>query len=306
MSREFSTVEPGTIARSSLLASVSAAERRHQFADERILAIVREGEAGHRVADLCETHGISAQMYYLWKTRYGGMELGDLQQLRRRALTIRAGATTAAAVAIFLGGLVVGRSLTQGRRSESSAPAQTARPFVEPTTPESLRPEPVAAEPPAATPPAAIPTTNTAPAAGGGPDEASGRGDSGGPITQPKGEEGPPVAGRRPTERRRQSPAPAPSATPPTPTVADNQAEAPALPLDTGYAVQVAAMPDVAEADALLLRLTAKGYSAYVLSKPGPSALHRVRIGPFKTREEAQAAATRLTAEDQFRPWITK
>ena len=51
--------------------------KRSTFTDEQILAIVKEGEAGRKVGDLCRTHGISEQTYYRWKAKYGGMELGD-------------------------------------------------------------------------------------------------------------------------------------------------------------------------------------------------------------------------------------
>ena len=49
--------------------------KRSKFTDEQILAIVKEGEAGRKVADLCRTHGITEQTYYRWKAKYGGMEL---------------------------------------------------------------------------------------------------------------------------------------------------------------------------------------------------------------------------------------
>jgi len=35
--------------------------KRSKFTDEQILAIVKEGEAGRKVADLCRTHGITEQ-----------------------------------------------------------------------------------------------------------------------------------------------------------------------------------------------------------------------------------------------------
>ena len=37
--------------------------KRSKFTDEQILAIVKEGEAGRKVADLCRTHGITEQTY---------------------------------------------------------------------------------------------------------------------------------------------------------------------------------------------------------------------------------------------------
>ena len=57
--------------------------RRSQFSHEQILAIVKEGEAGRKVADLCRTHGITEQTYYRWKSKYGGMELSELQRLKQ-------------------------------------------------------------------------------------------------------------------------------------------------------------------------------------------------------------------------------
>lgn len=57
--------------------------RRTRFSEEQILAILREGEAGQKVADLCRTHGISEQSYYRWKSKYGGMDLSDVKRLRQ-------------------------------------------------------------------------------------------------------------------------------------------------------------------------------------------------------------------------------
>jgi putative transposase len=57
--------------------------KRSKFTDEQILAIVKEGEAGRKVADLCRTHGITEQTYYRWKAKYGGMELSEMQGLKQ-------------------------------------------------------------------------------------------------------------------------------------------------------------------------------------------------------------------------------
>lgn len=57
--------------------------KRSKFTDEQILAIVKEGEAGRRVADLCRTHGITEQTYYRWKSKYGGLELSEMQRLKQ-------------------------------------------------------------------------------------------------------------------------------------------------------------------------------------------------------------------------------
>ena len=57
--------------------------KRSTFSDEQILAIVKEGEAGRKVADVCRTHGITEQTYYRWKAKYGGLELSELQRLKQ-------------------------------------------------------------------------------------------------------------------------------------------------------------------------------------------------------------------------------
>ena len=57
--------------------------KRSKFTDEQILAIVKEGEAGRKVADLCRTHGITEQTYYRWKAKYGGMDSGEAKRLKQ-------------------------------------------------------------------------------------------------------------------------------------------------------------------------------------------------------------------------------
>ena len=54
-----------------------------KFTDEQILAIVKEGEAGRKVADLCRVHGITEQTYYRWKAKFGGLELSEMQRLKQ-------------------------------------------------------------------------------------------------------------------------------------------------------------------------------------------------------------------------------
>jgi putative transposase len=57
--------------------------KRSKFTDEQILAIVKEGEAGRKVADLCRANGITEQTYYRWKAKHGGMELSEMQRLKQ-------------------------------------------------------------------------------------------------------------------------------------------------------------------------------------------------------------------------------
>ena len=57
--------------------------RKSRFSDEKILAIVKEGEAGRKVADVVRAYGITEQTYYRWKAKYGGMELSVLQRVKQ-------------------------------------------------------------------------------------------------------------------------------------------------------------------------------------------------------------------------------
>jgi len=89
----------------------------------------------------------------------------------------------------------------------------------------------------------------------------------------------------------------------PTPAVAAASAE----PSGQGFALQVTALRERGEAEAIAKRLSSKGYTAYVLTPVnGSPSVYRVRIGKFKTRREAEAIATRLQKEEQFTPWITR
>ncbi len=81
---------------------------------------------------------------------------------------------------------------------------------------------------------------------------------------------------------------------------------APAPPVRSGYAVQVAAVRARNEADPFVKRLTAKGYDVYVEAPKGNQKMFRVRIGSFKTRREAQTLANKLQREEKLKPWVTR
>ena len=57
--------------------------RRAQFSEEQIIAILKEAEAGAKVAELCRRHGISDATFYTWRNKYGGLEASELRRLRQ-------------------------------------------------------------------------------------------------------------------------------------------------------------------------------------------------------------------------------
>ena len=81
----------------------------------------------------------------------------------------------------------------------------------------------------------------------------------------------------------------------------------PAAPAGDGYAIQVAALREANDADAIARRLSSKGYGAFVIAPgSGTPSVYRVRVGKFKTRREAETVASKLQKEEQFKPWITR
>jgi len=232
-------------------------------------------------------------------------------QLNGKQLVFLFMAVTVVSVVIFLCGVLVGRGVqTRPAVAETAPPVEAAD---------------VAAD---AAPPATPPS---------GPTKAEGLGyterlQSAAPSTErlvtredPPRAQAPAAVAAMPGAAAATGAAPAPVAsTPPrgstpvelatakgpTPTVAPADTTIkpiPAEPEGDGVAIQVAALQGRSEAEAVVGRLKGKGYAAYLMAPlAGQPSVFRVRVGKFKTRAEAEAVATRLEREEQFKPWITR
>lgn len=55
---------------------------KKRFSEEQIIGILKEAEAGLKVAELCRKHGVSGATYYNWKAKFGGMAVSDAQRLK--------------------------------------------------------------------------------------------------------------------------------------------------------------------------------------------------------------------------------
>ncbi len=206
-------------------------------------------------------------------------------------------AAAVVAVVVFLSGGMVGR----GVRAEKSAaqPGEAA-----PSAADLVAVGPATSTPQAPAAAAGLPAADAAPARPVTPPppvaddiartvQPEGRGRA---AADPTAAPAPPAAREEPRK-----PAAAPAS---QPAAAAPRAETTAAT----YAVQVAAPTDRAAAEAIAKRLVGKGYSAYVLEPAagGTAAVYyRVRVGPFKTRREADEARRRLEKEEQFKPFIT-
>ena len=56
--------------------------KARQYTEEQIVAVLKEGEAGASVTDLCRKYGMSYATYYNWKSKYSGMTVSDLKKLK--------------------------------------------------------------------------------------------------------------------------------------------------------------------------------------------------------------------------------
>ena len=55
---------------------------RRRYTEEQIIAVLREGEAGAKGADLCRKYGMSDATYYNWKAKYAGLTVSELKRLK--------------------------------------------------------------------------------------------------------------------------------------------------------------------------------------------------------------------------------
>lgn len=56
--------------------------KARKYNEEQIIAVLREGEAGARVVDLCRKYGMSDATYYNWKAKYAGLTVSELKRLK--------------------------------------------------------------------------------------------------------------------------------------------------------------------------------------------------------------------------------
>jgi putative transposase len=55
---------------------------KKRFTEEQIIGFLREAERGMAVKDLCRRHGFSEASYYLWRSKFGGMDVSDAKRLK--------------------------------------------------------------------------------------------------------------------------------------------------------------------------------------------------------------------------------
>jgi putative transposase len=56
--------------------------KRAKYTPEQIIGVLKQHEAGRKVAELAREIGVSEATIYTWKSKYGGMEVSEAQRLK--------------------------------------------------------------------------------------------------------------------------------------------------------------------------------------------------------------------------------
>ena len=57
--------------------------KKSRFSPEQIAKILKDYDNGTTSEELCSLNGISRQTFYKWRSKYAGMESGDLKRLKQ-------------------------------------------------------------------------------------------------------------------------------------------------------------------------------------------------------------------------------
>lgn len=55
---------------------------KKRFSEEQIIGFLKEAEGGVPVKELARKHGFSDASFYLWRSKFGGMEVSDAKRLK--------------------------------------------------------------------------------------------------------------------------------------------------------------------------------------------------------------------------------
>jgi putative transposase len=56
--------------------------KKSRHSEEQIIGVLKQMEAGRKVAEVAREVGVSEATLYIWKSKYGGMEVSEARRLR--------------------------------------------------------------------------------------------------------------------------------------------------------------------------------------------------------------------------------
>ena len=63
--------------------------KKTRFSEAQIMSILKQGEQGVPVAELCREHGMSSASFYKWRSKYGGMEASMISEMRETTAELK-------------------------------------------------------------------------------------------------------------------------------------------------------------------------------------------------------------------------
>ena len=56
--------------------------KQKRYSENQIVKILKESESGISVSDVCRKYGISNSTFYMWRSKYGGMDVSMLTKVK--------------------------------------------------------------------------------------------------------------------------------------------------------------------------------------------------------------------------------
>ena len=55
---------------------------KKRYTEEQIIKFLKEADSGVPIKELCRRHGFSEASSYLWRSKFGGMDVSDAKRLK--------------------------------------------------------------------------------------------------------------------------------------------------------------------------------------------------------------------------------